>query len=156
MMVAGKGLDFISSNVEAQRALMQLHPCKLMTLVQSTAAAPTATGNSQTGMNGRSGRADLSQPDSAAGSAQQWHNAVTDHASLRRPAPEASAYQDINRAQVTTARMHMYKLSLQLARLAMAHPTSQIHFYVGPPLRSQNLVRRCVLSRAGQASNIDC
>ena len=124
MMVAGKGLDFISSNGAAQRALMQLHPCKLMTLVQSTAPGPAATGNGQTGMNGWSGRADSSQPDSAAVSAQQWHGAVTDHASLRKSAPEASAYQDINRAQVMTARMHMYKLSLQLALLAMDHSTS--------------------------------
>ena len=124
MMVAGKGLDFISSNVEAQRALMQLHPCKLLTLVQSTAPAPTATGNGQTGMNGRAGRADLSQPESAAVPAQQRHGAVTDHARLRKPAPEASAYQNINRAQVMTAHMHMYKLSLQLALLVMAHPTS--------------------------------
>ena len=107
MMVAGKGLDFISRNVEAQRVLMQLHPCKLMTLVQSTARAPAAAGNGQTGMNGRSGRADLSQPESAAVPAQQWHGAVTDHASLRKPAPEASAYKDINRAQVTTVHMHM-------------------------------------------------
>ncbi len=124
MMFAGKGLDFIRSNVEAQRALMQLHPCKLMTLVQSTAPAPAATGNGQTGINGRPGRADLSQPEGEAVPAQQRHGAVTDHARLRKPAPEASAYQDINRAQVMTARMHMYKLSLQLALSAVAHPTS--------------------------------
>ena len=115
-MVAGKGLDFISSNMEAQRALMQLHPCKLMTLLESTAPTPALNGNGQTGHHSLS--------KSAAVPAQHRHAAGTDHASLVKAAPERSAYQDIKRAQVMTAPTHGYKLIPQLVSLAVAHPTA--------------------------------
>ena len=104
-MLAGNCLDFISSNVEAQRALMQLHPCKLMTLLPSTATAPAVAGNGQKGLNPVSGRADSSQPESAAIPAQQSHALGRDHASLGKPAPEASAYQDVKMAQVMITHM---------------------------------------------------
>lgn len=99
-MIAEGSLDFISSNVEAQRALMHLHPCKLMKLEQqpkasSTSAAEPALQNSLAAPS-----AEASQLDAGTSLSQQKPSGKPGHQMLRQPAVDPSTYQDITREQV--------------------------------------------------------
>jgi len=89
-MVAEGNLDFISSNAEAQRALMHLHPCKLMKLEQQPKASPTSAAPSTAS----------SQPALGASLSQKKPSAKPGNQMLRQPAADPSTYEDIKREQV--------------------------------------------------------
>ena len=104
-MITESGLDFISSNAEAHRALIYLHPCKLMRIEQGerglpdqavdpaepashSPAAPGTTPGSPTAVT----------PDSAASQQKQLGRA--EHCTLRQPTADPSTYQHIRQEQV--------------------------------------------------------
>ena len=99
-MTTDCGLDFISSNAEAQRALMNLHPCKLMRLEQSHRSSPMPAA--KTGAH-----SDSAVPSAVPGSltsddaaAQQKQSAKQGRHRLRQPAADPSTYNHIRQEQV--------------------------------------------------------
>ena len=102
-MTAESGLNFISSNAEAQRALMHLHPCKLMRLEQGYRASPmpaaeTGAHSDPAAPSTASGSLTLATPDNAA--SQQKQSVKQDPYRLRQRAPDPSTYDHIRRGQV--------------------------------------------------------
>ena len=106
-MTAESGLDFISSNAEAHRALMHLHPCKLMRLEQGERVMPgqaadlveTASQSASAAPSTTSDSLMSAAPESAA--SQQKQKWKAEHGRLRQPAADPSTYQHIRQEQVS-------------------------------------------------------
>lgn len=102
---AGAGLDFISSNVEAQRALMLLHPCKLMKVEPEPSTSPTpaapALKGAQLAASPVPGAASVAGADSLASSSKKAQNRGPGQQMARQPAADPSTYKDVRAAQVS-------------------------------------------------------
>ena len=100
-MTAESGLEFISSNAEAHRALMHLHPCKLMRIEQGERGLPAnaaALHNVSAAPSTTPGSLTLTMPDSAA--SQQKQTGKAEHCKLQQPAADLSTYGHIRQEQV--------------------------------------------------------
>lgn len=105
-MTTESGLDFISSNAEAHRALMHLHPCKLMRPEPGQEASPMpaakpASHSDSAAPNTTLGSLTSMAPDT--GASQQKQPERPGHRRLRKPAADPGAYQHINQEQVSFA-----------------------------------------------------
>ena len=103
-MIAEGSPELVSNNAEAHRALMHLHPCKLMKVVEQgqraspvTAAEPTSHSD-PAAISAGSGQPTSGRLDSA--SSQQVQSERQGHCSLRQPPADPSTYGDIRREQV--------------------------------------------------------
>ena len=98
------GLDFISSNVEARKALMHLHPCKLMRPEQGQEASPApaaepALRSDSPAPSTMSGSITSMTPDTAA--SQQKQLGRLGRCISQKPAADPSAYEHIKQEQVS-------------------------------------------------------